>query len=668
MIKIARLPNPTFAVADLDSSGERLSRVPPRDTDAEQCRPALSKSAGPWSTGVEAMKMRVRYLILAIALLCLLALPSTALAADNGDSAKIDGSVTTVLEATGGDVAVPVLVYTEPDAAAVVADAVPDGVATTQLTEFDAVAAYLTQDEIQALSSEDSVDMIVSDNPVFGLDYASSLDVTNLAIGLDRVAAPATGGPTGAGVGVAVVDSGVATTSPDLANSRIVAWKDFVNGKLQPYDDAGHGTFVAGLIAGDGTASLPLDQGGYADVQYRGVAPAADIIGVKVLDATGQGRASAVMSAVLWAVVHKDQYNIKVLNLSIGTNVSAPVEYDPIASAVEFAWKHGITVVCAAGNEGEFGPGGVTSPGNSPYVITVGASDTGQTESTTDDIMTYYSSVGPTLFDEYAKPDVVAPGNHVISIRARGSYIDVNFSFNQIPVATYAPTAPAGTEMDYLSLSGTSTSAPVTAGAVALLLSADPTLTPDDIKLRLMNTADPLPDSSRYQQGAGAIDVAAALSDTSRANGYALSEDLGDGMTILDRDVYSAWDQRVWSKYGWTKSKWSKFQGSKFKWSKFKWSKFKWSDVGWSKFKWSKFKWSDVAWSKFKWSDFDSSKFKWSDFDSSKFKWSDFDWSKFKWSDFDSSKFKWSEYDWAKFKWSEYEWAKFKWSILLQGQ
>jgi serine protease AprX len=658
MIKTARLPNPTFAVADLDTSGERLSRVPPRDIDAEHCPPALSKSAGPRSTGVEAMKMRAKYLILAIALLCLLALPSTALAKDYGDSAKIDDSVTTVLQGTGGDEAVPVLVYTAPDAATVVADAVPDGVATTELAQFDAVAAYLTQDEIQALAAEDAVDMIVSDSPVFGLDYASSLDITNLAIGLDRVDAPAAGGPTGAGVGVVVVDSGVATTSPDLKNSRIVAWKDFVNNKTQPYDDAGHGTFVAGLIAGDGTASLPLDQGGYANMQFRGVAPAADIIGLKVLDNTGQGRASAVMSAVLWAVVHKNQYHIKVINLSIGSNVATPVEYDPIAAAVEFAWKHGIAVVCAAGNEGEFGPGGITSPGNSPYVITVGASDTSQTASTTDDRMTFYSSVGPTLFDEYAKPDVVAPGNHVISIRARGSYIDVNFSFNQIPVSTYAATAPAGIETDYLSLSGTSTSAPVTAGAVALMLGADPTLTPDDVKLRLMNTADPLPGATRYQQGAGAIDVAAALDDASRADGYALSADLGDGMTILDRNVYSAWDQRVWSKYGWTDSKWSKYLGSKFKWSKFKWSKFKWSEVGWSKFKWSKFKWSEVAWSKFKWSDYDSSKFKWSDYD----------WSKFKWSDYGSSKFKWSEYDWAKFKWSEYEWAKFKWSILLQGQ
>jgi serine protease AprX len=568
--------------------------------------------------------MRTKFLILAVALLCLLALPATALAEDQSDAGKIDDSVTTVLQATGGDEAVPVLVFTEPDAAAVVADAVPDGVATTELAQFDAVAAYLTADEIQALSAEDSVDMIVADNPVFGFDYAGSLDVKNLAIGLDRVESPAAGGPTGAGVGVAVVDSGVATTSPDLMSSRIIGWRDFVNNKALPYDDAGHGTFVAGLIAGDGTASLPLDQGGYANVQFRGVAPAADIIGLKVLDATGQGRASAVMSAVLWAVIHKDQYHIKVLNLSMGSNVVAPAEYDPMALAVEFAWKHGITVVCAAGNEGEFGLGGVTSPGNSPYVITVGATDTGQlANSPSDDSVTYYSSAGPTLFDEYAKPDVVAPGNHLISLIARGSYIDVNFSFNQIAVSSYAPTAPAGTPTSYLSLTGTSASTPVVAGAAALLLSdsSDPALTPDDVKLRLMETADPLAGATRYQQGAGAIDVADALASTSHANGYALSEDLGDGMTILDKDVYSAWDQRVWSKYGWTKFKWAKFKWAKFKWAKFKWAKFKWADIGWTKFKWAKFKWADIGWTKFKW---------------------------------------------AKFKWAEYDWAKFKWAILLQ--
>ena len=148
MVKIARLPNPTFGVADLDPRDERLSRVPPRDTDLRNRPPALSKSAGPRSAGVEAMKMRAKYLILAIALLCLLALPSTALAADDNDSSKVDSSVTTVLDATGGSAAVPVIVYTDPGAEAVVEAVAPTGVETTVLAGFDAVAAYLTEAEI----------------------------------------------------------------------------------------------------------------------------------------------------------------------------------------------------------------------------------------------------------------------------------------------------------------------------------------------------------------------------------------------------------------------------------------------------------------------------------------------------------------------------------------
>ena len=107
------------------------------------------------------------------------------------------------------------------------------------------------------------------------------------------------------------------------------------------------------------------------------------------------------MAGIIWAVANRDRYNIRVLNLSIGSNPVAPIDFDPIARAVEFAWKNGITVVCAAGNEGEFGPGGILSPGNSPYVITVGATDTIQTPELSDDAVTYYSSVGPTLFDEY---------------------------------------------------------------------------------------------------------------------------------------------------------------------------------------------------------------------------------------------------------------------------
>ncbi len=561
--------------------------------------------------------MRARHWVLALALLCLLALPSAAVAADDGGEGKIDESVTTVLDATGGDEAVPVIVYTEPGAESVVDGVVPEGVETTALPGFDAVAAYLTGDEIDALAAAGCVELIVADNPVFGFDYASSLDITNLAIGLDKVAAPADGGPAGAGVGVAILDSGIATTS-DLADSRIVGWKDFVNKARRPYDDAGHEGAVAGLIGGDGTASLPLDQGGYAAVQFRGVAPQADIIGVKVLDSTGQGRASSVMAGILWSIAHRDKYNIRVLNLSIGSNPVAPADFDPIAKAVEFAWKHGITVVCAAGNEGEFGPGGILSPGNSPYVITVGATDTRQTATLDDDAVTYYSSAGPTLWDEYAKPDLVAPGNRLISLRVRDSFIDATAPQNLIPVASYAPTAPAGTEPSYLMLSGTSTSAPVGAGVAALMIGADPSLRPDDVKVRMMESADPLAGATRFQQGAGLLDAAGALASDARSDGYALSEDVGDGTTILTKRDYAAWERIAWMKYGWTKFRWTKFR-----WTKFRWTKFRWTGVSWTKFRWTKFRWTNVAWTKFRW---------------------------------------------TKFRWTEYQWAKFRWTVLVEGQ
>ncbi|HQF51501.1 MAG TPA: S8 family peptidase [Thermoleophilia bacterium] len=584
------------------------------------------------------MKMRAKYLILGVALLCLLVAPGTAFAADDGD--KVDASVTTVLEAAG-ESPVPVIVYTQTGEEGVVDRVTPDGVETTVLDGFDAVAAYLTGSEIRALARYGCVDLIVADNPVFGFDYVSSLDITNLAIGLDRVAAPAAGGPTGAGVGVAVLDSGVTTTS-DLGAGRIVGWKDFVNRRTTPYDDAGHGTFVTGLIAGDGTASLPLDAGGYAEVQFRGVAPAADVVGIKVLDETGQGRASAVMAGVLWAIAHKDRYNIRVLNLSIGSNPVAPADFDPMTRVVEYAWLNGITVVCAAGNEGEFGAGGILSPGTSPYVITVGATDTRQTRTTSDDVVTYYSSVGPTLWDEYAKPDLVAPGNRLVSMRVRGSYIDVGFPQNLISVDDYAPDDP-DKDPDYLMLSGTSTSAPVCAGVAALMIGEDDTLSPDDVKVRMMTTADPLDGVSRFKQGAGRLDAAAALASTLRSPGSALSEDVGDGTTILSDEDYAAWEQATWAKYGWTRYRWNKPHWNKFRWTRSYGAKSRWGSVlankfRWTKFRWTKFRWTSVAWSKFRWT-------------------------KFRW-----TKFRWTEYEWAKFRWTEYEWAKFRWTILLEGQ
>jgi serine protease AprX len=303
-----------------------------------------------------------------------------------------------------------------------------------------------------------------------------------------------------------------------------------------------------------------------------------------------------MIAGIAWAIAHKSEYNIRVLNISIGGNPVGSIRHDPIAMAVEAAWQRGITVVCAAGNEGDFGSGGILSPGNDPFVITVGATDTRQTANVGDDVVASYSSVGPTLFDEVAKPDLVAPGNRIVSLRTQGSYIDTNFPANVIPLADFAPTAPAGTASNYLMLSGTSTSAPIVAGAVALMIGAEPSLTPDDVKVRLMDTADPVAGASRNQQGAGTLDMDGALASSKHAHGWALSSFLGDGKKFFKNGDYSKWEKTAWQKYGWTKYKWTKY-----KWTKYKWTKYKWTEIAWTKYKWTKYKWTEYEWAKYKW-------------------------------------------------------------------
>jgi serine protease AprX len=348
------------------------------------------------------------------------------------------------------------------------------------------------------------------------------------------------------------------------------------------YDDGGHGTFVDGLIAGNGSMSRPTDQGGKASTQYRGVAPDANIVSLKVLDSHGQGRASSLIAAIAWAICHRHQYNIRVMNISVEGDVTSPAAYDPLDRAVDAAWRAGIVVVCAAGNEGAFGQGGILSPGNDPYAITVGASDTQQTADPSDDTVCSYSSVGPTLYDEFAKPDLVAPGNHLVSLRAPWSWVDLTYPQTRVAVSNYIPGAPSWLPSSYAVMSGTSASAPVVAGAAALMVQQDPTLTPGDVKLRLMDSADPLSGASSYAQGAGELDVAAALADTTTTRGYDLSAKLGSGSTVLPPDVLLQWQKYGWSKYGWSKYGWSKYGWSKYGWSKYGWSKYGWSDYAWS--------------------------------------------------------------------------------------
>jgi len=286
---------------------------------------------------------------------------------------------------------------------------------------------------------------------------------------------------TGQGIAVAVIDSGIAS-HPDLGD-RIIASQDF-NPNVTGTDDAyGHGTAVAGIIAGDGTASLG---------QYIGVAPQANLINLRVNDGTGGAPTSAIMNAILWAVVNRKTYNIRVLNLSLQASVQESYRTSAIDAAVEYAWLKGLVVVVAAGNSGP--DSALYAPANDPYVITVGATDDQGTPSTADDALASFSSYGLTQ-DGFTKPDVVAPGRRIITTLAPNSSFALNY-----------PSFMVGTQ--YIQLSGTSVAAPVVSGAAALYIESNPTVRPGQLKGVLLATSNHL---ALTGTGAGYPDVAHAI-------------------------------------------------------------------------------------------------------------------------------------------------------------
>ena len=275
-------------------------------------------------------------------------------------------------------------------------------------------------------------------------------------------------GITGKGTTICVLDSGIAP-HPDLKD-RIVAFKDCINGRTEPYDDNGHGTHCAGICAGDGRSS-----GG----KNIGVAPEADIVGVKVLDEWGNGSASQILKGIQWAIMNKHKYGIDVITMSLGHSIETPRLLDSLTWGVQAAAKFGITVVVSAGNDGPC-EGTVCAPGNAPSAITVGALDDQGTPETDDDWIAYFSSRGPTRFDHLDKPDVIAPGVDIIAC--------------------------SNTDDGYVKKSGTSMATPFTAGVAALMKQVNPKASSKQIKKAIMQTANPVECLDKTAQGAGAVD------------------------------------------------------------------------------------------------------------------------------------------------------------------
>jgi len=329
----------------------------------------------------------------------------------------------------------------------------------------------------------------------------SSVDAADVeSIGADQVWAGSdeVKAQSGGGITVAVIDSGINTRHKAFANGRVLLTKDFTGGDGQ--DHYGHGTHVAAIIAGQAGKTVDTRD-------YRGIAPGAYLLNLRVLGDDGSGSVSDVIEAIDWTIAHRNEYNVRIINLSLGAPVLQPYRDDPLCEAVERAVRAGLVVVVAAGNygktlDGRSVYGAIASPANSPYAIAVGAIDTHDTAQRSDDTLATYSSKGPTRYDLIVKPDLSAPGSHIKSAEATDSYLS----------KTYPARHVSGTGANaVIQLSGTSMSAAVVSGAAALVLDARGSLKPADTKAALQLTSTFMPEAGIIGAGAGMINVLAAV-------------------------------------------------------------------------------------------------------------------------------------------------------------
>jgi serine protease AprX len=423
-------------------------------------------------------------------------------------------------------------------------------------------------------------------------------------------------GLTGQGVDIALVDSGVAPVNGLTYPGKVINGPDLSfeanDPNLRYIDTYGHGTHLAGIMAGKDDAVVTCcDRANHDD--FMGIAPNARIVSIKVANARGSTDVSQVLAAIDWVVQHRNDngMNIRVLNLSFGTDGIQDYTIDPLTFAAEVAWRHGIVVVVAAGNTG-FGSAKLNNPAYDPFVIAVGADDNVGTYDTADDVVPGWSARG----DATRHPDLVAPGKSIASLRAPGSTLD-----NQYPSARVGSRFFRG--------SGTSQSAAVVSGAAALLIQQRPELTPDQVKALLIQGATPMPLADTVAQGAGVLNIREsrtratpiAVQTFTPATGIgSLEAARGSGHVGIDenqltgeQDIFGtayngvSWSTASlagvsWSGGSWNGNEWSGVSWSGVSWSGVSWSGVSWSGVSWSGVSWSSVSWSGVSWSGVSWS------------------------------------------------------------------
>ena len=382
-------------------------------------------------------------------------------------------------------------------------------------------------------------------------------------------------GDTGQGVTVAVIDTGI-DNLPDFAG-RLVGGVD-LTGAGQPFQDSyGHGTFVAGLIAGNGASS---------NGQYTGEATGANLVSVKVAGASGTTDIANVILGVQWVVDHASTYGIKVVNMSLGFEPLTSTLLNPVDMAVESAWNSGLTIVTSAGNAGPFN-GTIVSPGDDPLAITVGALDDMGHPAVANDEMNDFSSAGPTSPDGWVKPDLVTSGRSVVSLMAPGSTIANEFPSAQVGSANFVG-------------SGTSFSSAITAGAAALVLADNPGIAPNEVKGRLLGTTNPGPIGNPFVDGHGALNAAAAATGPAMTlNQSTLGEvaaAIGSTVSLAPTGPSDTWNANLWTGQAWNGQAWNGQAWNGYHWSGQAWNGQAWNGQAWNGQAWNGATWNGQAW------------------------------------------------------------------------
>jgi serine protease AprX len=434
----------------------------------------------------------------------------------------------------------------------------------------DGVAITIRGRHLLDLAAKAGVESITLDAGVLARDLAAPLaplEVWPYAIGAPSLTTVFT--PSASKLpAIAIVDSGV---DPDRKHDFGGRIRDSVNlsslGSEDRKDDLGHGTMVAAIAAGSSSA-------------YPGVAPAAPIVSLRVLDREGRGITSDVLRALDWIHKERRSKNIRVVNLSLSSPYASWGLRDPLNAAVRNLWLSGTVVVTSAGNGG---PGRMLhAPGSDPFVITVGAVDVNRTHATVDDTCPPWSSHGYTA-EGFAKPELGAPGRYMVVPSLPGSALAKRFGDR-----TVAP--------GYMWMSGTSFAAPVVAGAAAQLLALNPSLTPDQVKGALMLTARHLPGAESLCAGVGEIDLAAAASVANPPNpNENLYEFVRDGGTRQVFDV-GGWEATVQANANWTSSNWTSANWTSANWTSSNWTSLQWSAANWTSANWTSSNWTLSNW------------------------------------------------------------------------